>query len=164
MIVRIASLFAFAAIVSNQPLAAQAQSAPNVALSLSATALVRQSDGSFKEASVSNTTLKAGDRVKFTIVALNKGNGPAEHFVPSDPFPARSEYVANSATKNYGTPEFTLDGRIWSPVPLVAFKGENGKIEMKPAPVSSYKAVRWNTQTALAPKASETFAFEVTVK
>jgi uncharacterized repeat protein (TIGR01451 family) len=155
----VAAVLVFCAALTSAALAA----APNVALTLSGVALVRQSDGSFKEAALSDVTLKAGDKVRYSVVAFNKGDAPAVALVPSDPVPARMEYVGNSATTAGGTPEFTLDGKTWSAHPTVVVKTPKGPVT-KPAPLSDYKAIRWVMTTPLPPKASAKFAFEARVK
>lgn len=154
-----AAALAFFVALESSALAA----APNVALALSGIALVRQADGTFKEAPISEVTLRAGDKVRYTIVALNKGDAPALALAPSDPIPARMEYVGSSATAANAKPEFTLDGKTWSAHPTVIVKTATGNV-VKPAPASAYKSIRWVMATPLAPKASAKFAFEVRVK
>jgi uncharacterized repeat protein (TIGR01451 family) len=137
--------------------------APSVTLTLSGVAMVRQADGSFKEAPVADVTLKSGDKVRYSILAVNKGDAPALALTPQDPVPARMQYVANSATTGPATPEFTLDGKTWSAHPTVLVKTANGQVR-KPAPVSDYKAVRWVMTAPLPPKASVKFVYEAVVK
>jgi uncharacterized repeat protein (TIGR01451 family) len=142
-----------------------APAAPCVNLQLTGAAYARQPDGTYKEVALDSATLKSGDKVRYTILATNKGSAPALHLVPSDPFPARMAYVAGSATAtSAATAEFTLDGKTWSAKPMVSVKSASGTVISKPAPASDYKGIRWAMTAPLAPQASAKFAFEVLVK
>ncbi len=67
---------AVAATIALTTVATASAASQNVAYRVTATALVRQDDGSFKERSVANVHLVAGDRLRYDIVAANLTDDP----------------------------------------------------------------------------------------
>jgi uncharacterized repeat protein (TIGR01451 family) len=142
--------------------AAAAATKPNVELHLS---------GSIVSVTNSTTTylpidrpLKAGETVRYTIVADNSGTAPAVGLVPMARVPERSVFVRVAPAASAVRVEYTLDGKEWSAQPTILVKNPDGTTHRVPAPLTMYKAVRWVVPGALAAKHSLTFAYEVQVQ
>ncbi len=140
---------------------AAAAAAPAVKLHLSGV-LVQHSNGQIKQTPVQGLTLKAGDLVRYTIVATNVGTSPAFKLVPVGPIPQATSYVLQSARGDDAAVQYTLDGKSWSARPAFSVKTPRRTL-VKAADPALYKAVRWIAPRALAPHKTQTFSYEVRV-
>ncbi len=138
-----------------------AAAAPKVTLHLTG-ALVTVSNGKTTYAPVDHA-VKAGDLLRYTIVAKNVGSAPAYALAPIGRIPGRTAFVrVIGAPPSVGL--YSLNGRTWSAHPTIAVKEPDGKTVTKPAPLDLYRAIRWTLLHPLVPKASDTFVYEVRVK
>ncbi|HEY8298000.1 MAG TPA: hypothetical protein VIG32_08270 [Candidatus Baltobacteraceae bacterium] len=138
-----------------------ASARPVVRLHLAGT-LVRQAGGRVSEKPIDGLVLKAGDLVRYTIAATNSGTSPALALVPVGQIPKATSYVPGSAHANGATPEFTLDGKSWSPRPLLITKTPRGTIS-RPADPALYRAVRWISRHPLAANKRVVYSYDVRV-
>lgn len=108
--------------------------------------------------------LRSGDRIRYTIDAVNTGDQSAIDLATVGPIPKRMKYVGGSAKAIPGTTvQYSVDGRHWSSKPMLAVRTAAG-IKEKPADPSSYTSVRWVAKRILPPKASFHYAYEVVVR
>jgi uncharacterized repeat protein (TIGR01451 family) len=135
-----------------------ASAAPKVTLVLSQS-LVEQHNGKPVFTAVPSTGAKYGSTLRYSIVASNSGDKTAFGVRPIAKIPHGSIYVAGSATPG-ASAQYTLDGKTWSPKPMVSVKQPDGKIVKKLADPSQYVGIRW-TLSRLQPKGIATFNYEV---
>lgn len=138
-----------------------ASARPVVKLHLSGV-LVQQNAGQTKETPVEGVVLKAGDLVRYTIVASNSGDSAAVKLIPVGQVPKATSFVPGSARGADASTEYTLDGKTWSAHPMLSVKTASG-VASKPADPSLYKAVRWVSKRALPPKKAFVFTYDVRV-
>lgn len=112
----------------------------------------------------SGRIVKAGETIKYSILATNSGDAPAYRLAPVGKIPARTQFVRIDGAPKEAAAEFTLDGASWSAQPTIARKNAAGKLVRVPAPLGAYRAVRWTLKRALAAHQSATFTYEVRVK
>lgn len=106
----------------------------------------------------------AGEVLQYTIDARNAGNAPAFAFAAVGKVPADSSFLAGSAHSSQPTKvEYSLDGTAFSPRPMEIAHTPKGNVR-RPAPPSSYVAVRFLSTKAIPPKATFRYVYEVTVK
>jgi len=146
---------------SLSPVAAAA-GAPNVQLQFSGVALVNTRDGVVRKP-LSSVVLHTGDEVRFTIVALNRGDEPALAFSPTGPVQPRFAFVAGTASAAGASVKYSVDGRTFSASPTVTVATANGP-QSRPADPATYRAVRWLLAKPLAPHEKATFSYEVRVR
>jgi len=134
---------------------------PIVRLHLSG-ALLQQHDGRQVQKPIDGLVLKAGDLIRYSIVATNAGDSPALSLIPVGPIPKSTAYVPGSARGNDATLEFSLDGKTWSKKPMLSIQTAHGVVK-KPADPVLYKAIRWITKGALAAHKQLVFSYDVRV-
>jgi len=142
--------------------AAAAAGAPDVQLQFSGIALVSTRDGIVRKP-LSSVILHAGDAVRFTIVALNRGDEPALALAPTGPVQPRFAYVAGSANAPGASVTYSIDGRTFSPSPTVVVNTGTGA-QRRAADPATYRAIRWQLARPLAPHEKATFSYEVRVR
>ena len=135
--------------------------APKIALHLTGR-IMTMHDGRVQYQSM-DRPVKAGEVLQYTIDVRNAGSAPAFSVAPVGRVPARTAFVKVDGASKAASVEYTLDGSHWSPRPLVSVKEPDGKIEMKPAPPSSYRAVKWTLRQPLPVHGAATFSYEVRV-
>ncbi|HKU69015.1 MAG TPA: hypothetical protein VJP85_14690 [Candidatus Baltobacteraceae bacterium] len=127
-------------------------------------ALVQKIDGKVTRKPVQGLTLRAGDVVEYSIDATNTGDQAAIGFSSVGPVPAHMEYVSGSAhAAQAAAIEYSIDGKTWSAHPFQIVKTPQGE-RRKPAAPGSYVSVRFTAKSALAPKATFHYTYEVVVK
>jgi uncharacterized repeat protein (TIGR01451 family) len=155
-------IFVCAVALALTPAAAFAR--PDVVLHLSGATVQKTASGEKLTPLDPNVKLKAGEIVRWTLVASNKGSDPALHLMPSDKIPAGTAYIAGTASAVGGSAQFsTDDGKTWSSKPMTIVQTPTGPVT-KPADPSSYTNIRWIADKPLAPKGSVRFQYEVRVK
>ena len=154
-------------VVSAAAIAAAIQSAnaaPAVALKLTGAILERDAAGTAREIPLTaSERAMPGQTLRYTIVALNKGNEAARALTPLGRIPAGTAYVSASAPPASARLEFSLDGVGFSERPMVVVDGPNGP-ERRPADPARYVAVRWAGVKLLPPGGSQSFSYTVRVK
>lgn len=134
---------------------------PVVTLKLVAELVQKDAAGKDVLTPSAGTTVHAGDRLRYEIVATNAGDRPATAVRPTDAIPAGTEFVAGSA-RGDGKVEYSLDrGATWSTEPMLVVHGKDGDRTVAADP-ATFAAIRWTT--ALKAGAASTFAFDVRVK
>ncbi len=108
--------------------------------------------------------VKAGELLQYTIDATNAGSAPAFSVAPIGRVPDRTAFVKIDGASRASEAAYTVDGSHWSAHPTIAVKEANGKTVMKPAPLSSYRAVRWTLKQPLPVRGVATFSYEVRVQ
>ena len=101
--------------------------------------------------------------------AQNTGKIALAGFAVTQPVPAGTRYVLDSATNAAAAPGtepvFSVDGaKHFAARPTVTVTLANGRTEVRPAPADAYTHVRWNITRPLAPAApAVTIAYQVSV-
>lgn len=153
---------AFAAVcVAAASAFAAASATPKVTLTLS-DALVTTPNGTAVAGPV-DRPVKAGDLLRYTIIAKNVGTAAAYAFAPIGQIPEHTGFV-RVLTAPPSAVLYTLDGKTWSSKPTVTVVGKDGKKIVKPAAPDLYRAIRWQLSKPLAASASDRFVYEVRVK
>lgn len=142
-----------------------ASAKPAVKLTLAGSLVARSADGHVTLTPVERVALKPGDDVEYAVTAVNAGDSPATHLVPSAKIPAGTTYVEGSAKAPHAHVEFSLDGgKTWSAQPTVTVKGPAGTPVVKKADPALYTAVRFVADGALEPHQSLVSRYDVRVK
>lgn len=141
--------------------AAPAYAAPKITLQLS-DALVTIVDNKPVVSPV-NRPVKAGETLRWTIVARNVGSTAALKVQPVGKVPAATSFARLVSAPQGSAVEYSLDDKTWSAHPTITVM-EHGKPVVKPAPLESYREIRWTLANALAPKTAATFVYEVRVR
>ncbi len=152
-----------------QPIAQAAK--PRVELKLSADRqLLSNGNGQTKTTwqPLDGKSPKVGSRdvIRFTLLGLNPGNGPAKNLVFNQAIPAGTRYVLQSARLINAAADiqFSIDGgKSFSPAPKVKVQQGNQLIE-QPAPADAYTHIRLGLNQELSPKGTVRGEYQVTVK
>jgi len=107
-----------------------------------------------KESLVESKTAKPGDTLEYRATYTNVSKKNVANLMATLPVPKGMEYVAQSGRP--ASPEASLDGKQFAPVPLMR-KRADGKGE-EPVPVADYRALRWKAVELQAGKAFEVSA------
>jgi len=114
------------------------------------------------------TTDKAevGDTIVYTITYTNEGTSVAKQANITDPVPANTVYVLDSAKGKDTEVTFSVDGGKTYHKPPVMVKGKDSKGNEidKPAPAEAYTHVRWVVVKDIQPGKSGQTIFKVKVK
>ncbi len=138
--------------------------APAVSLRLAGAIVERAGDGTIRELPLTGSERVApGQTLRYTIVAVNKGNEPARSLAPIGRVPAGTAYVAASAPPAAAHLEFSLDGATFAEHPQVTVQTANGPVRRAADP-ATYVAVRWAGVKLLPPGASTAFSYTVRVR
>ncbi len=109
--------------------------------------------------------VKPGDVLRYTLSSENSGDKPAENLVLTQPIPAQTAYVIDSARANGATLTYSIDGgQTYTVEPTVEVTLEDGSVEVQPAPAEAYTHVRWDYGESLAPLSSVRAVYEVAVQ
>jgi uncharacterized repeat protein (TIGR01451 family) len=143
--------------------------APKVKLNLGAEKQVVSFDAQGKQQitwqALDGASVKPGDVLRYTLLSENAGDKPAKELKLTQPVPAQTIFVLDSAKANGAQLTYSIDGgKSFVAKPMVTVKLASGQEVQKPAPASSYTHVRWDYSNSLAPLASVRAAYEVAVK
>ncbi|HUZ48371.1 MAG TPA: hypothetical protein VMW12_01380 [Candidatus Dormibacteraeota bacterium] len=141
---------------------AASAAAPKIALRLVGR-IVSMHDGKVRYEPM-DRPVKAGELLQYTIDATNAGSAPAFSVAPIGRVPDRTAFVKIDGASRASEVAYTVDGSHWSVHPTIAVREANGKTVMKPAPLSSYRAVRWTLKQPLPVRGVATFSYEVRVQ
>jgi uncharacterized repeat protein (TIGR01451 family) len=109
-----------------------------------------------------SASARPGQRLRYTIVAVNTGDRAAAKLVPTTKIPQGETYVAGSAG---AAAEFSVDGgATWSPDPIVRVTNPGGAVTTRRALPAEYNAIRWIVPAPLAPGSKASFAYDVIVE
>ena len=109
-----------------------------------------------------DSTVHAGDVVRYTLTFTNRGTQPVRTVAIQNPVAAGLQFVAGSAkaSRADARTEYSLDGgRTWSPRPMETVVVDGRQVE-RPVAAERYTAVRWVMGGAVAPAATVTAEFE----
>ena len=141
-----------------------AVAAPAVSLHLSGALVERAADGATHDVPLTGSErVSPGQTLRYTIVAVNKGNEPARALAPVGRIPAGTAYVAASTPAAPAHLEFSLDGSTFAERPMITVQTPSGPVRRAADP-STYVAVRWSGVKMLAPGASTAFNYTVRVR
>lgn len=142
------------------PLSARA-AAPNVHLTLQAD-VVTTVNGKTSVVPVHGPVQHSGV-LRYTIVARNAGS-PAYHVEPAGQIPQGTAFSRIVAMPAKSSVLYTLDRATWSAHPTIVVVGKDGKRHRVPAPLTSYRGLRWVVNGAMPHDATFVFSYEVRVK
>lgn len=110
-------------------------------------------------------SVEPGDVIRYSLTSENAGEKPAENLVLTQPVPAQTEYVADSAKANGAALSYSIDGgETFSAQPMISVTLPDGTVEQQPAPAEMYSHVRWDYSETLQPMAAVKAVYEVAVK
>ena len=119
--------------------------------------IAKAADGKVTRAPLASA--KPGDQIEWDIAAANAGDSPALKLATVEHLQAGTVYVGGSARGSHAHVEFSLDGgRTWSAAPTVAVKSRRRYDVVKKADPATYTALRFVSDGALAPKATDTYS------
>lgn len=107
-----------------------------------------------KETLVESKTAKPGEVLEYRATYNNVGKKNVANLMATLPVPKGMEYVALSGRP--ASPEASVDGKLFAPVPLMR-KRADGKGD-EPVPVADYRALRWKAVELQAGKSFEVSA------
>ncbi|MCG8367509.1 MAG: hypothetical protein MJA27_29765, partial [Pseudanabaenales cyanobacterium] len=106
-----------------------------------------------------------GDVLRYELTSENAGEKPATNLVVTQPVPAQTTYVLESAKANGAELTFSIDGgETFVAEPLVEVTLPDGAVELQPAPAEAYTHIRWDYSESLEPLAAVKAVYEVSVK
>ena len=106
-----------------------------------------------------------GDVLRYELTSENAGEKPATNLVVTQPVPAQTTYVLESAKANGAELTFSIDGgETFVAEPLVEVTLPDGAVELQPAPAEAYTHIRWDYSESLEPLAAVKAVYEVSIK
>lgn len=113
-----------------------------------------------------NVVVLPGDTLRYTVSGENTSDRAVRNFVITQPVPAQTIYVLNSATAPSGTDmTYSIDnGKTFVKNPTIQVKLPDGKVETRPAPAERYTHIRWKYNTAINPQAAVNAMYQVRVR
>lgn len=106
-----------------------------------------------------------GDVLRYQLTSENAGEKPAANLVVTQPVPAQTNYVLESAKANGAELTFSIDGgATFVAEPLVEVILPDGTVQLQPAPAEAYTHIRWDYGESLEPLASVRAVYEVSVQ
>jgi uncharacterized repeat protein (TIGR01451 family) len=107
-----------------------------------------------------------GDILRYSLGSDNVGDKAADNLVLTQPIPAQTVYVLDSAaSKNPAEITYSIDGgKSFVKEPTIEVTLPDGTIETKPAPPETYTHVKWNLTGAVNPEAGVEVTYDVAVK
>lgn len=146
---------------------------PRVQLNLAVEKQVMQQDGSGKsiatwQALNGKVVVNPGDRLRYTVSALNQGKVAAKRLIITQPVPQGMVYVLDSATapgNGANLITYSIDnGKTFVEKPVVQVQRTDGRIETRPAPAERYTHVRWVAKQAIASGSKLNLTYQVKVR
>jgi uncharacterized repeat protein (TIGR01451 family) len=132
---------------------------PDVKLNL---AVERRNGESWQSGNLNDA--RPGDVLRYALKGKNQGKRAASNFTLTQPVPARTVYVAQSATGNAQVTYSIDQGKTYSAQPMIQVKRADGSLESRPAPAESYTHVRWKFQNSIEPGANISAFYQVRVR
>jgi uncharacterized repeat protein (TIGR01451 family) len=139
------------------PLYAQQSQSP-VQTRLEARKVVVAADG--KETFAAAESARPGDVIEYTATYRNSGRAPVSNVQATLPIPPHTELVPDSARP--ANAQASVDGRTFSPLPLLRKVRREGREIDEPVPIREYRYLRW-FPGEMAGGASNTFTARVRV-
>ncbi|WP_017325766.1 hypothetical protein [Synechococcus sp. PCC 7336] len=111
-------------------------------------------------------TVAPGNVLRYQIATSNVGERPTANFVLTQPIPAETIYVLDSAaTLDGAEPSFSIDGgESFVSNPTIVVELEDGTVEEQPAPAELYTHVRWSFAREIAPAEVTETSYQVRVR
>lgn len=143
------------------PAAVSAAVSPKVDLTLSGAIVV--TDGAKVSIAAMDRPVKAGETIRYTIVAKNHGSADAVGMTPVGNVPEQFTFARIVEAPPSAHAEYSLDRKTWSAHPTVLVRETDGKVRRVAAPLSLYRSVRWLVDKGLAPGRTMQFVYEARV-
>ena len=83
-----------------------------------------------------------GEHINWNITLVNSGDAAASNVQPVGQIPQGTQFVPGSTTGDATSVQYSLDGKTFSPVPMVSVI-EKGVTVQRPASPDQYKAVQF---------------------
>ncbi|NNM98597.1 MAG: hypothetical protein HKL91_02215 [Candidatus Eremiobacteraeota bacterium] len=111
------------------------------------------------------TGARPGEELRFTVKATNVGDSPAIGAEILKQIPAGEVFRAGTVVSPAdATVTYSLNGRSFSARPMLRVRKPDGTVVLRPAPPSSYRALRWQLRKPFAVHATAVFRFNVRIK
>ena len=108
---------------------------------------------------VAADAITPGDRILFTTSFKNNGNKSSDNVVITNPIPAHTRYLADSAKGEHCIITFSVDGgRVWGDASALKVRQKDGKY--RAATAADYTHIRWKYNRALQPSEMKSISFE----
>ncbi len=114
----------------------------------------------------SKAQVTSQDILRYTVNGNNQGNKAANNLIVTQPISPQMIYVMNSAAGTNGAEiTYSIDGgKTFVANPKIKVKLNNGQIDERPAPASSYTNVRWKFTKSIDPAAKVQASYQVKVR
>lgn len=122
-------------------------------------------DEAARGAARSDTTVRPGDVLRYTLTFANPTERPLQNVTLSNPLPAALRLVAGSsrASRADARLEFSADnGQTYSAAPTLEVVVD-GRTVRRPASPEQYTHVRWTVEGAVAPRSTVTAQYDARV-
>ncbi len=150
------------------------QRQPAVKLELSAAKQITETDAqgqtkiSWQTLSGEQVLVQPGDTLRYTMTGETVSNQPVKNLVVTQPVPAQTTYVLDSATvaNNQGAAiTYSIDnGQTFVVEPKVMVTLPDGTVEEQPAPAEVYTHIRWNFGESVAAETVLNGTYDVQVR
>lgn len=120
---------------------------------------VLDEQGKPQEKVIAADEITPGDRILFTTSFINKGKEPSDNVVITNPIPAHTRYLANSARGEHCLITFSVDGgRAWGDAKTLKIRQKDGTF--RAATAADYTHIRWKYNQALQPSEKNSISFQ----
>lgn len=144
--------------------AAAAVAKPVVVVTLAQATVVTAADGTSHLAPLDGSApVGSGTAIRYTVSAKDTGTDAARGLALSGRIPEGTAFTPGSVRGPGGHAEFSLDGKSFSPRPMVKVQTPAGEI-MQAADPGQYVMIRWVKDGLLDAKSSIAFSYDVRVK
>lgn len=120
---------------------------------------VLDDQGKPQEKIIAADEITPGDRILFTTSFMNSGKQPSDNVVITNPIPAHTRYLANTAKGENCIITFSVDGgRAWGDVKTLKVRQKDGKF--RAATAADYTHIRWKYNRELKPSEKKSISFQ----
>lgn len=127
-----------------------------------------QSQETWQSLSGEQVVVQPGDLLRYTLTGENESDRPIQNLVVTQPIPAQTTLVLNSATvadREGATLTYSIDGgQTFVAQPMVEVTLPDGTVELQPAPAEVYTHVRWNFGESVEPDMALNASYDVEVR
>jgi len=120
---------------------------------------VLDDQGKPQEKIIAAEEITPGDRILFSTSFTNNGEKASDNVVITNPIPAHTRYLANTAKGEHCIITFSVDGgRAWGDAKTLKVRQKDGKY--RAATAADYTHIRWKYNQALQPSEKNSISFQ----